>query len=117
MIVNSDPRLTSLTTVPPALAQTGLLDRTNVIFLSGPLSDLNRTWSNYGVTVTVDRATKVVTHTDVMFFIGPTGRMKLRATPFANEDQLGVYSLAPDGIRTFARGIADSAASLVGKAS
>jgi cytochrome oxidase Cu insertion factor (SCO1/SenC/PrrC family) len=117
VIVSADPRHTSLTPVPPALVQTGLSNLSNVVFLNGPLSDLNRIWSSYGVTVTVEKSTQVVTHTDVMYFIGPTGKMKLRATPFANEDQLGVYSLAPDGIRRFAQGIADSAAGLLGEAS
>jgi cytochrome oxidase Cu insertion factor (SCO1/SenC/PrrC family) len=117
VIVNADPRHTSLTPVPPALVQTGLSNQSNVVFLNGPLSDLNRIWSSYGVTVTVEKSTQVVTHTDVMYFIGPTGKMKLRATPFANEDQLGVYSLAPDGIRRFSQGIADSAAGLLGESS
>ena len=117
VIVNSDPRSTSPAPVPPALMQTGLLNRAHVVFLDGSLSALNRLWTSYGVTVAVQRSTQVVTHTDLMDFIGPNGSMELRATPFADENQLGVYSLAPDGIHRFAQGIADSAAGLLGQTS
>jgi cytochrome oxidase Cu insertion factor (SCO1/SenC/PrrC family) len=114
--VNSDPRYTSLTPVPPALAGTGLINQAGVIFLNGRLSDLNSIWSSYGVTVTVERSTQVVTHNDVMYFIDPVGRMRLRATPFANEDRFSTYTLAPDAIHRFAQGIANAATSLVGTA-
>jgi cytochrome oxidase Cu insertion factor (SCO1/SenC/PrrC family) len=114
-VVNSDPRYTSLTGAPPALVQTGLVDGSNVVFLDGRLPDLNSIWSSYGVTVTVQRSTQVVTHNDIMYFVDPAGKMKLRATPFANEDRFGSYTLAPDAIHRFAQGIADAAASLVGK--
>jgi cytochrome oxidase Cu insertion factor (SCO1/SenC/PrrC family) len=117
VIVNSDPRSTSPEPVPPALVQTGLLSQAHVVFLDGALSDLNRIWSSYGVTVEVQRSTQVVTHTDVMDFIGPSGSMELRATPFADEDQLGVYSLDPNGIHRFAQGIAGTAAGLLGTTS
>ncbi len=113
VIVNSDPRATSPAPVPPALVETGLLNQAHVVFLDGSLSALNRIWTSYGVTVAVQRSTQVVTHTDLMDFIGPDGSMELRATPFADENQLGVYSLAPDGIHRFAQGIADSAAGLL----
>lgn len=117
VVVNSDPRSTSPAPVPPALQQTGLLSQAHVVFLDGTLTDLDRIWTSYGVTVAVQRSTQVVTHTDVMDFIGPSGSMELRATPFADEDGLGVYSLAPDSIHRFAEGLAGSAAGLLGTAS
>jgi cytochrome oxidase Cu insertion factor (SCO1/SenC/PrrC family) len=112
--VNTDPRDTSPAPVPPSLGQTGLVNLANVVYLNGPLSELNTVWSSYGVTVTVQKSTQVVTHTDVMYFIGPTGKMTLRATPFANEDRLGAYSLAPDQIQKFGRAVADAATSVLG---
>lgn len=117
VVVNSDPLETSLTPPPPALTQTGLSSLANVTFLNGALPALNRVWSGYGVTVAVDRTTRVVTHSDVMDFIDPTGRLKSSATPFANEDRLGIFSLAPDSIQKFAQGIAQTAQSLLGGAS
>jgi cytochrome oxidase Cu insertion factor (SCO1/SenC/PrrC family) len=114
VVVNSDPLETSLTPPPPALTQTGLSSLANVTFLNGALPALNRVWSGYGVTVAVDRTTRVVTHSDVMDFIDPTGRLKSSATPFANEDRLGIFSLAPDSIQKFAQGIAQTAESLLG---
>jgi protein SCO1/2 len=116
VVVNTDPRYTSPTPVPPALAQAGLIDQAGVLFLNGPLSELNAIWSSYGVTVTVQRSTQVVTHNDIMYFIGRTGKMKLRATPFADEDRLGRYTLAPDAIHRFAQGTAEAATSVMGAA-
>jgi cytochrome oxidase Cu insertion factor (SCO1/SenC/PrrC family) len=114
VVVNSDPLETSLTPPPPALTQTGLSSLANVTFLNGALPALNRVWSGYGVTVAVDGTTRVVTHSDVMDFIDPTGRLKSSATPFANEDRLGIFSLAPDSIQKFAQGIAQATESLLG---
>jgi cytochrome oxidase Cu insertion factor (SCO1/SenC/PrrC family) len=114
VVVNSDPLETSLSPTPPALAQTGLADLGNVTFLNGPLTDLNRVWSSFGVTVAIDNTTRVVTHTDIMYFIDPTGRLQLSATPFANEDRLGVFSLPGDSIQKFAQGMAQAAGSLLG---
>jgi cytochrome oxidase Cu insertion factor (SCO1/SenC/PrrC family) len=114
VVVNSDPSETSLTPPPPALTQTGLANLANVTFLNGALTDLSHVWRDYGVTVAVDNTTRVVTHTDIMYFIDPRGRMKLSATPFADEDSLGIFSLPPDSIQRFAQGIAQEAGSLTG---
>jgi cytochrome oxidase Cu insertion factor (SCO1/SenC/PrrC family) len=117
VVVNADPLETSLSPPPPAFTQTGLGALGNVTFLNGPLTDLNRVWSNYGVTAAVDNTTRVVTHTDIMYFVDPQGRLQLSATPFANEDRLGVFSLPPDSIQKFAQGMAQSVGSLLGGAS
>ena len=116
VVVNSDPLETSLSPPPPALTQTGLSNLANVTFLNGALPDLNRVWSGYGVTVAVDKTTRVVTHSDVMYFIGPQGRLRLSATPFANEDALGVFALPPDSIQKFAQGMVQAAETLLGGA-
>jgi cytochrome oxidase Cu insertion factor (SCO1/SenC/PrrC family) len=112
VVVNTDPLQTTLSADPPALAQTALSNLADVTFLNGTLSQLGGVWSNYGVTVTVQKSTRAVNHNDLMYFIDPTGNLRLRATPFANEDQLGVYGLGAADIRRFAQGIAASAASL-----
>jgi cytochrome oxidase Cu insertion factor (SCO1/SenC/PrrC family) len=116
VVVNADPLETSLSPPPPALTVTGLGDLGNVTFLNGPLSDLNRVWSDYGVTAAIDKTTRVVTHTDIMYFVDPSGRLQLSATPFADEDQVGVFSLPPDSIQIFAQGMAQSVGSLLGGA-
>ncbi len=61
----------------------------------------------------VSNTTRLVTHNDVMYFIDPRGRLVLQATPFANEDASGTYSLDPATIHTFALGVAASAAGLL----
>ncbi len=112
-VVNTDPLETSLAPTPPALTQTGLSGLANVTYLTGSLTALDTVWTRYGVTVALDSTDRVVTHNDVMDFIGPGGALDLGATPFANESTLGIYSLQPAVIDTFARGVASAAAGLV----
>ena len=89
----------------------------NVTFLNGPLADLSAVWKSYGVTVALDTTDRIVTHNDVMDFITPTGALEMSASPFANENTLGIYSLQPAVIHQFAKGVADSASGLVKGAS
>jgi cytochrome oxidase Cu insertion factor (SCO1/SenC/PrrC family) len=112
VVVNSDPLETSLTPTPPALTQTGLESVPNVTFLNGPIADLSRVWKSYGVTVAVDNSTRVVTHNDAMYFVSPGGTLRFSASPFANEDTLGVYALQPSVIHSFAEGVAETAGHL-----
>jgi protein SCO1/2 len=116
VVVNSDPSETSLSPPPPALTRAGLSGLANVTFLNGALPDLNRVWAGYGITVAVDNTTRVVTHSDIIYFIDPGGRLRMSATPFADEDRLGRFTLAPDSIQKFAQGTAQAAESLVGGA-
>jgi cytochrome oxidase Cu insertion factor (SCO1/SenC/PrrC family) len=117
VVVNSDPLETSLAPTPPALTQTGLSGVSNVIFLNGSLTNLSTVWKNYGVTVALDNTDRVITHNDVMDFITPGGVLEMSASPFANENTLGIYSLQPAVIHQFAKGVADSASGLVKGAS
>jgi cytochrome oxidase Cu insertion factor (SCO1/SenC/PrrC family) len=114
VVVNSDPLATSLVPNPAGVAGFGPGSPDTFLFLNGPLNELNGIWSSYGVTVTVQKSTNLVTHNNIMYFIDPQGRTRFLATPFANEDQLGTYSLAPADVQRFAQGVANTAASLVG---
>jgi cytochrome oxidase Cu insertion factor (SCO1/SenC/PrrC family) len=114
VVVNSDPLETSLAPIPPALDQTGLTGVANVTFLDGSLIDLSAVWKDYGVTVALDNTNRVVTHNDVLYFIGRTGKLELSASPFADENTLGIYSLQPSIIHTFAQGVADATSGLLG---
>ena len=113
VVVNTDPLETSLAIPPPVLTRTGLGSLPNVTYLTGSLRDLSAVWTAYGVTVALSNTTRLVTHNDVMYFLGPRGRLALQATPFGNEDSLGAYSLDPAIVHTFARGVATAAAGLV----
>jgi cytochrome oxidase Cu insertion factor (SCO1/SenC/PrrC family) len=113
VVVNTNPLQTALSAEPPALTQTGLSSLADVTFLNGTVSQLNRVWADYGITVSVVKATQAVTHNALMYFIDPQGRLRDQAIPFANEDQLGVYSLGTAETQRFAQGIAKSAATLV----
>ena len=117
VVVNTDPLETSLAPSPPALTQTHLDGISNVTFLNGSLSELSSVWKRYGITVEVNPTVRLASHTEAMFFIDGQGRLRLEATPFANENSLGVYSLDPATIHSFAQGVADSAGRLARRAS
>jgi cytochrome oxidase Cu insertion factor (SCO1/SenC/PrrC family) len=111
LTVNTDPEVLS---AAPAMARTGLGTLANWHFLTSSLGTLNGVWKAYGVTVNVSRATGLVAHNDVMYFIDPAGRLRDRATPFADESSTGVFSLPPASITRWGRGIATYAAQLLG---
>ena len=113
VIVNADPNHFTLNTSPAALTVPQLANVPRVFFLTGPLLQLNAVWINYGVSVKVGALASQVAHNDVMYFIDPSGRLRDLAVPFANENHAGVYSLSPADISRFAKGIAQTAGSLV----
>ena len=113
VVVNSDPLETSLAPSPPAITRTGLTRQPNITFLNGPLAGLDQVWKQYGVTIAVDNTDRVISHNDVMDFIGPHGQLELGASPFADESTLGIYSLQPATIHAFAHGVANSASGLI----
>ncbi len=113
VVVNTDPLETSLAQVPAALSQTSLGGLENVTFLTGSIQDLSSVWKHYGIFVAVSNTTRVVSHSDLMDFITPGGRLSLQATPYANESSSGIYSLDAGSIHIFALGVADAATSLL----
>jgi cytochrome oxidase Cu insertion factor (SCO1/SenC/PrrC family) len=114
LTVNTDPVV--LSAAPAATrASSGLGTLANWHFLTGNLPTLNAVWKAYGVSVTVSPTTGLVAHNDVMYFISPAGRLRFRATPFADENTSGVFSLSPadtarwgEGIATYARRVLGS---------
>ena len=112
VIVNANPLDTSVRASPAVLTETGLSTQAHVYFLNGPLVQLNRVWSSYGLSVQVNTTTRSIAHNDVIYFIAPNGRMRSLVTPFGNESLQGVYSLPRDEIRRFAHGIALTAISV-----
>jgi cytochrome oxidase Cu insertion factor (SCO1/SenC/PrrC family) len=103
--VNTDP----LATAPgdaAVLSRSPLGHLQNFTFLTGSIKALNAVWVSYGISITADRSTGVVTHNELMYFIGPTGKIAWAATPVANETSARTYSLPASEINRFARGIA-----------
>ena len=117
VVVNTDPLETSLAPTPSALTLTHLDAVPNVTFLNGSLTELSTVWKHYGITVELNPTVRVATHTEAMYVIDRKGRLRLEATPFANENALGVYSLDPATIHSFAEGMADSASRLATRTS
>ena len=112
-IVNSDPQHVGVTAAPAVLTVPKLNSLDNVYFLTSKVSQLNTVWANYGVSVRVGTKANQVMHNDIMYFIGPKGQLAAQATPFANENTRGVFSLSPADVGRFAQGIANTASSLV----
>jgi cytochrome oxidase Cu insertion factor (SCO1/SenC/PrrC family) len=116
LTVNTDPL--ALSAAPASAAdENGLGSLTNWHFLTSSLGHLNAVWKAYGIAVTVAPASKLVAHNDVMYFIDSTGRLRYRATPFADESTSGSYSLSPTDVARWGEGIATYSRSLLGSTS
>ncbi|HXQ62416.1 MAG TPA: SCO family protein [Acidimicrobiales bacterium] len=113
--INTDP--VALSAAPAsAAARTGLGTLPNWHFLTSSLGNLNSVWKAYGVSVTVSPTTGLVAHNDVMYFIDPAGRLRYRATPFADESASGAFSLSPADVARWGQGIATYTRRLLGRA-
>jgi len=51
-----------------------------------------------------------------MYFIDPAGRLRYRATPFADESASGAFSLSPADVARWGQGIATYTRRLLGRA-
>lgn len=111
-VVNTDPNRTAVSPAPAALTTAGLQADPSIHFLTGTLRQLNTTWIDYGVTVTVGRTPTQETHNNILYFVDPQGRLRSSALPFANENRQGLYVLSRADIERFAQGIAQTAANL-----
>jgi hypothetical protein len=113
LTVNTDPLGLSRAEAGPA--EKGSLSAVPTWqFLTGSLGQLDSVWRSYGVAVDVQTSTRTVSHNEVMYFIDALGRVRDRATPFANETRSGVYSLELSTQANWAAGIADEARYLLG---
>ncbi|MFZ1062264.1 MAG: SCO family protein [Acidimicrobiales bacterium] len=113
VLVNTDPRDLKVNPEPPALVDVGLAHASDVVFLTGTLRTVDSVWTAYGVRIKVGAKRNEVAHNNVMYFISPSGQLDAQATPFANVSSTGTFSLKPDLISRFAKGIAITADSLV----
>jgi cytochrome oxidase Cu insertion factor (SCO1/SenC/PrrC family) len=114
LTVNTDPVATSPGSANPAARAAGLGTTSQWRFLTGTLQQLNAVWKAYGVSIEVEPTTDQVSHNNVLYFIDQRGKLRLRATPFANESRGGTYSLPSGTEQRFASGIASSVRSLLG---
>jgi cytochrome oxidase Cu insertion factor (SCO1/SenC/PrrC family) len=111
--VNTDPLALSTSSARPAEAASRPPLPATWYFLTGPLSRMNSVWSSYDIAIDVQRDTGIVSHNDFLYFIDPSGRLRFRATPFANESGSGAYSLPEATEAAWAAGIANHALSLM----
>jgi protein SCO1/2 len=117
LTVNTDPLSPAVSATSPAVSDSALSKVTSWHLLGGSLAALDRVWRDDGVSVAVSPASRIVAHNDVMYFIGPTGRLAYEAVPYSNESQLGVFSLPAANITRWGHGIAEYAGKLLRSAS
>ena len=117
LTVNTDPIALSTAPASSAAERTGLGTLADWRFLTSRLANLDTVWKAYGVAVTVSPTSGLVAHNDVMYFIDPTGRLRYRATPFADESKSGGFTLSPADVSRWGQGIADYAQRVLGSAS
>jgi cytochrome oxidase Cu insertion factor (SCO1/SenC/PrrC family) len=112
--VNTDPSALAASAETPVVDGTGLGALPNWHMVTGPLTSLNPLWKAYGVSISVDTKTGLEAHNDVMDFVDPTGILRYRATPFADESSGGTFTLAAPSEARWAQGMATYAGKLVG---
>jgi len=112
LTVNTDPLALAQSAQSAALTDTGLGALPNWRMLTGPLATLDAVWKAYGVSISVDQKTNLEAHNEVLYFIDPSGNLRFKATPFANESKTGTYGLPAATIVRWATGIASYAGQL-----
>ena len=65
------------------------------------------------MSIKVSTASGIVAHNNVIYFVDPNGRLRIRATPVADESTKGTFSLPPGSVARSGTGIATYAASLL----
>lgn len=114
LTINTDPIETSAAAIQ-IVNEPSLASLHHWRFLTGPISQLDPVWKAYGISITVNKATRQVSHNNVLYFITPSGTLKWSATPFANEGADGTQTLPTSQITRFAKGIARYAKTLAGQ--
>jgi cytochrome oxidase Cu insertion factor (SCO1/SenC/PrrC family) len=75
-------------------------------FVTGPLRDLRKVWSNYQVMVRAPSRNADVIHTSLVYFIDPRGRERYVAAPMVDHKPNGASYLPPGQLAAWGRGIA-----------
>ncbi len=106
LTVNTSPYDTSLSDAAKVATAAGM-HRFDWHFLTAPLTTLDRVWSSYGVSVEVATNTGRTAYTQVLYLIDPSGRLRYKMTPFANQARsTGSDSLPSAEAARYGRGIA-----------
>jgi protein SCO1/2 len=112
-IVNTDPHHLNVSATPLALSVPGLLGSSGIHFVTGPLAALNTVLTHYGISIKVGANSTDVTHNNLMYFIGPSGKLIAQVDPFAGVNSVGTVTLDAQDVHRFALGISRVAGSLI----
>jgi len=72
----ADPYHEQISDLRTFMKEHGLYAVKNFHFVTGPLSTMQATWNEYGIGVTMKRTDKMSIHSDFMFVINPSGRLR-----------------------------------------
>ena len=115
--VNADPLALAPGTARAAAAASGLGGAhglRNWQYLTGSLAALDRVWTDYGISIDVQRATGQVAHNEYVWLVSPSGSLAYRVTPFADQSRVnGSFGLSPATEARFGAGIAEYARRLL----
>ncbi|MHB1988852.1 MAG: SCO family protein [Acidimicrobiales bacterium] len=104
LTINTDPLATSLAATSPATRH--MAGMKNWEYLTGTIGRLDPVWKAYGITIDVQPSTAAISHSDLMYFIDASGRLRAQATPFANQVAKGSFVLDRTTTARFGAGIA-----------
>ncbi|HET9091734.1 MAG TPA: SCO family protein [Acidimicrobiales bacterium] len=115
LTVNTDPLAVSPADARPAEAAMAAVPQWQ--FLTGSVPRLNSVWRTYGVSIEAQASSGTVSHSEALYFIDPSGVVRARATPFANQVAKGTFELSAALVRRFGEGIASEVTRLSAKES
>lgn len=81
-------------------------------FVTGSVADMKKVWDAYNVTVAEKSATADIIHTDIIYFIDPTGQVRFVADPQVDYTNDGTAYLPTNEIVSWGQGIAQTSQSL-----
>ncbi len=92
----------------------GLASLPNWYFLTGAPSALREVRRAYGIQTQVDPQSGVTLHTEALFFISASGRLRFEAIPFADLHRNGTSSLPATTVNAYGAGLAAYAERVAG---
>lgn len=113
LTVNTDPLSLAPSAASSVLQSSGIGLLDNWHFLTGSLRQLESVWTAYGIAVDADPVTNKVSHNDALYFVDPSGRVRLRATPYADENPAGTFTLPVGTESEWSKGIAKESLALL----
>ena len=112
--INVDATGPATASVATATDAHGLASLPNWYFLTGAPSALREVRRAYGIQTQVDPQSGLTLHTEALFFISASGRLRFEAIPFADLHRNGTSSLPATTVNAYGAGLAAYAERVAG---